>query len=394
MSLRECLHNWRVWPHVQNRREVSLYCPFLYNRERNGGPGVDVGLIGLPLSGKTTVFNLLTHVKADTNAFGGGKTESRRALAPIPDPRLDRLEQIYHPRKKTPATISVVDVPGLSRQENGGPNRFLNDVRMVDALVHVVRGYHSDFLGDPHVLEDIQEMELELGLSDLDLLEKRRTRIQSGKKMTSELKQELDLVERLIDVLEHDRRLQQMALPEDDLRVIRGYQFLTLKPAIWVINVDDQTLQSGRYPDQQAIEALAHDKDIPVVLVAAAMEQEMEELNPADQLIFMQDLGINESGLTRVAQAIYHKLGLISFLTAGEDEVRAWTIRRGTAARGAAGKIHSDIERGFIRAEVIAFTDLNESGNITRAKELGLVRLEGKDYVMKDGDVVNFRFNV
>ncbi len=355
---------------------------------------MDVGLIGLPFSGKTTVFNLLTNAKVDTALPGAGKTESRRGLAPIPDWRLDRLSEMYHPRKKTPATIAVVDVPGLSRSENGGPNRFLNDVRMVDALVHVVRGFSSDLLGAPHLLEDIQEMELELGLSDLDLLEKRRTRITSGKKITPELKQELSLIERLTDALENDRRLAQMELPEEDLRLIRGYQFLTLKPAIWVINLDDHAFQSGQYDDKEAIEALARDKGIPVVLMAAAMEQEMEELDTVDRAIFMEDLGIKESGLSRVAQAIYHKLGLLSFLTAGEDEVRAWTIHQGSTAKTAAGKIHSDIERGFIRAEVVAFDDLDKTGSMVRAKEAGLVRLEGKDYVMKDGDVVNFRFNV
>ncbi len=355
---------------------------------------MDVGLIGLPFSGKTTVFNLLTNAKVDTALPGAGKTESRRGLAPIPDWRLDRLSEMYHPRKKTPATIAVVDVPGLSRSENGGPNRFLNDVRMVDALVHVVRGFSSDLLGAPHLLEDIQEMELELGLSDLDLLEKRRTRITSGKKITPELKQELSLIERLTDALENDRRLAQMELPEEDLRLIRGYQFLTLKPAIWVINLDDHAFQSGQYDDKEAIEALARDKGIPVVLMAAAMEQEMEELDTVDRAIFMEDLGIKESGLSRVAQATYHKLGLLSFLTAGEDEVRAWTIHQGSTAKTAAGKIHSDIERGFIRAEVVAFDDLDKTGSMVRAKEAGLVRLEGKDYVMKDGDVVNFRFNV
>ncbi len=355
---------------------------------------MDVGLIGLPFSGKTTVFNLLTNSKAETNVFGSGKTQSVRGLAPIPDGRLDRLAELYHPRKNTPATIAVVDVPGLSRSENGGPNRFLNDVRMVDALVHVVRGFSSDLLGPFHLLEDIQEMELELGLSDLDLLEKRRTRIISGKKITPELKQELSLIERLTDALENDRRLEQMELPEEDLRFIRGYQFLTLKPAVWVINLDDHAFQSGQYDDKQAIESLARDKGIPVVLMAAAMEQEMEDLDSMDRAIFMEDLGMKESGLSRVAQAIYHKLGLISFLTAGEDEVRAWTIHQGSSARTAAGKIHSDIERGFIRAEVVTFHDLDQAGSMLRAKEAGFVRLEGKDYVVKDGDVINFRFNV
>ena len=355
---------------------------------------MDVGLIGLPLAGKTTVFNLLTGLNAETNDFGSGKTESRRGLAPVPDRRLDRLTELYHPRKVTPAQITVVDVPGLNRTESGGPNRFLNDVRLVDALVQVVRGYSSDLLGAASPLNDIEEMELELGLSDLDLLEKRRTRIGTSKKVTAELKQEMELIDRLIRALENDQRLNQMDLQEDELRLIRGYQFLTLKPAVWVINLDDQTFQSGDYPDRDAINALARDKDVPVVLMAAALEEEMEELAPEDRAAFMQDLGIEKSGLARVAQAIYRKLGLLSFLTAGEDEVRAWTIAQNTSAKAAAGKIHSDIERGFIRAEVVAFSDLDHWGSMAKAKEQGHVRLEGKEYVMKDGDVVNFRFNV
>ncbi|MCY0906981.1 MAG: redox-regulated ATPase YchF [Sulfobacillus thermosulfidooxidans] len=355
---------------------------------------MDVGLIGLPLAGKTTVFNLLTGAKAETNDFGSGKTESRRGLAPVPDSRLDRLAELYHPRKVTPAQIAVVDVPGLNRADNGGPNRFLNDVRLVDALVHVVRGYASDIVGPADPLRDIEEMELELGLSDLDLLEKRRVRIQTGKKITAEMRQELDLIDRLINALENDQRLNQMTLQDDELRLIRGYQFLTLKPAVWVINLDDEAFQAGDFPNREAILALAQDKDVPVVLMAAALEQEMEELDPEDRAAFMQDLGIQQSGLKRVAQAIYDKLGLISFLTAGEDEVRAWTIAHNTTAKVAAGKIHSDIERGFIRAEVVAFSDLDQWGSMAKAKEHGHVRLEGKDYVMKDGDVVNFRFNV
>ncbi len=365
-----------------------------YNRERNGGPALDVGLIGLPLAGKTTVFNLLTSQKAETSNFGAGKTELRRGLASIPDSRLDRLAGIYHPRKLTPAQIAVVDVPGLNRSETGGPNRFLNDVRLVDALVQVVRGYSSELLGAPAPLNDIEEMELELGLSDLDLLEKRQTRISTGKKLTAELKQEQALIGRLIAAVENDQRLNQIALEEDELRLIRGYQFLTLKPAIWVINLDDTGFQSGDYPDRDAILALASEKGVPVVLMAAALEQEMGELDEGDRAAFMQDLGIEQSGLSRVAQAIYQKLGLLSFLTAGEDEVRAWTIDQNTTAKAAAGKIHSDIERGFIRAEVVAYDDLDRAGSMARAKEEGHVRLEGKEYMMKDGDIVNFRFNV
>ncbi|MHB1953635.1 MAG: redox-regulated ATPase YchF [Sulfobacillus sp.] len=355
---------------------------------------MDVGLIGLPRCGKTTVFNLLTHSQAEVNQFGGGRAESRQALAPIPDHRLTWLSNFYHPKKVTPAQLSVVDVPGLSRSESGGPNRFLNDVRLVDALILVVRGYPSE-LGEPAApLADIEEMELELMLSDLDLLEKRKERIRTGKKITREYQEELDLVDRLIDALENNQRLNQMTLNEDELRLIRGYQFLTLKPLVWVINLDEEQFKTRTYRDDDQIVALAATKDVPVVTMAAALEQEIEQLSDEDQKVFMSDLGIDHSGLSRVAGAMYQKLGLISFLTAGEDEVRAWTIKTGTLAKQAAGKIHSDIERGFIRAEVVAYEDLVRAASMVKAREMGLVRLEGKDYVMKDGDVVNFRFNV
>lgn len=355
---------------------------------------MDVGLIGLPRSGKTTVFNLLTKSHAEVNQFGGAKAESRQALAPIPDQRLMWLSDHYHPKKLTPATISIVDVPGLSRSESGGPNRFLNDVRLVDALILVVRGFSADTGDQAKPLQDIEDMELELMLSDLDLLEKRKERIRTGKKPTAEQQTELLLIDRLTETLEGNQRLNQIALTEDEMRMIRGYQFLTLKPLVWVINLDEDQFSHQSFENSEEIRALAKTKDVPMVLMAARMEQEIEELSAEDREIFMKDLGINDTGLSRVATAIYQKLGLISFLTAGDDEVRAWTISDGTTAKKAAGKIHSDIERGFIRAEIIAFDDLAKAGSMVKARELGTVRLEGKDYVMRDGDVVNFRFNV
>ncbi|NMP22113.1 redox-regulated ATPase YchF [Sulfobacillus harzensis] len=354
---------------------------------------MDIGLIGLPLSGKTTIFNLLTHSHAETSAFGG-KAESRRGLAPVPDPRLDWLSQLYHPRKVTPAQLQVVDVPGLARGESQGPNRFLNDVRLVDALIHVVRGFASELGEAPKPFQDIEDMELELGLSDLDLVEKRRQRIQSGKKVTPEQRHEMELLDRLHEALEAGERLDSLDLNDEDRRLISGYQFLTLKPMIWLLNLDDETFKSGQYPDRDQIEEAAHAKHIPVVLMAGAMEQEIQDLDAEDREEFMRDLGIEETGTARLSRATYDHLGLISFLTAGEDEVRAWTITRGTLAKEAAGKIHSDIERGFIRAEVVAFEALKAAGNIARAREQGAVRLEGKDYAMQDGDIVNFRFNV
>lgn len=366
--------------------------PFRYNREWKRGIPLDIGLIGLARSGKTTIFNLLTQARVDTTAFG--KVESRRGWVPVPDDRLSWLTGLYHPKKVTPAQLQVVDVPGLVHGESDGPNRFLNDVRLVDALIHVVRAFPSDLGEDPHPLDELENMELEIGLSDLDLVEKRQARIQAGKKVTKEQQHELDLLNRLHQALESGERLDAIELDDEDRRLLSGYQFLTLKPMVWLINGDDEAVRSGEYPDRKAIEETARQKNIPLVLMAGAIEQEIQELDDTDRDEFMRDLGLKQTGTERLAKASYQRLGLISFLTAGEDEVRAWTIASGTTAKAAAGKIHSDIERGFIRAEVIAFADLKAAGTMVKAREQGLVRLEGKDYRMRDGDIVNFRFNV
>jgi GTP-binding protein YchF len=354
---------------------------------------VDVGLIGVQGAGKTTVFNLLTGQTEATSQFGAGRTESHQALAPVPDERLDVLAEMFHPRKVTPAQIRVVDVPGLTRADHEGPNRFLNDVRQVDALVHVVRGF-PNLLGEaPDPVREAEDMALELALADLDLLERRRERLKAGKQ-TAEARREAALVDRLIDVLEGGGRLEQAALSEDEQKFLRGYQFLTLKPLLWVINLDEGSFQRGDYPGRDALRALAAEKGVPLLEMAGQWEMEVMQLEGSERDLFMAELGLTETGISRLARAVYRHLGLISFLTAGEDEVRAWTIPVGTTAKAAAGKIHSDIERGFIRAEVVAFSDLQAAGSLARARERGLVRMEGKDYIMQDGDVVNFRFNV
>lgn len=354
---------------------------------------MDIGLIGLSRSGKTTIFNLLTASHVKTAGFGA-KAESRRGTTAVPDERLGWLEQLYQPKKVTPAQLNVVDVPGLIHDEAQGANRFLNDVRLVDALIHVVRGFESDLGQKPGPLADLEDMELELSLSDLDLVEKRRERIKVGKKVTAEQQHELELLERLHRALESGDRLDGLDLGDEDRRLLSGYQFLTLKPMVWLLNLDDATFQSGQFPDREAVLDLSQSKNIPLVLMAGEMEQEIQELDPTDRAEFMRDLGIHQTGVERMAQAAYARLGLISFLTAGEDEVRAWTIKAGTPAKEAAGKIHSDIERGFIRAEVVSFDALKVAGNMGKARDAGQVRLEGKDYIMQDGDIVNFRFNV
>lgn len=355
---------------------------------------MDVGLIGRAGSGKTTVFNLLTGAAQETSAYGGGRTDTHQGLAPVPDSRLDVLAVLYHPKKLTPAQIRVVDVPGLVQSAQGGPNRFLNDVRQVDALVHVLRGFTNGLGEAPHPLQDAEDMELELALSDLDLLERRRERLSGGKKVTKEAQQELPLVNRLAEMLETGKRLDQAALTEEEDRQLRGYQFLTLKPMVWVVNLDEDHFQAGTFPGRDELLALADAKGVPVVMMAGQWEMEVMALGAEERDEFLAELGLQETGISRLARAIYQHLGLISFLTAGEDEVRAWTIGRETSAKAAAGKIHSDIERGFIRAEVVSFEHLNHAGGMVKAREQGHVRMEGKEYIVQDGDIINFRFNV
>jgi len=354
---------------------------------------MDVGLIGSQGAGKTTVFNLLTGALLSTSAFGG-RVEAHRAAASVPDPRLDVLAGMYRPRKVTPAQIHVVDVPGIVRSGGEGPNRFLNEVRSVDALVHVLRGFEDNLGEPPNPLDAAADMELELSLADLEALLRRRERLVGGKKMTREAREELDLVDRLIPLLEEGGRLDQAALSPEEDRMLRGYQFLTLKPMVWVVNLSDQAMAEGHFPGEEELRALAASKGIPLVAMAGQWEMEAGQLDEAERAEFLAQVGVVETGLSRLARAIYAHLGLISFLTAGEDEVRAWPIERGTTAKAAAGKIHSDIERGFIRAEVVAFSELSGAGSMAAARERGAVRMEGKDYVMQDGDVVNFRFNV
>jgi len=270
----------------------------------------------------------------------------------------------------------------------------LNEVRAVDALVHVIRGFPSALGEAPNPVADATDMELELGLSDLELLERRRERLAQQRKLTAEGRLERELVDRLIATLEAGRRIEQVALNEAETRLLRGYQFLTQKPMVWVVNLDEAAFERGDWPGRTELEDRAASLGIPLVAMAGRWEMEAMALAAEERREFLRALGLEETGISRLARAVYRRLGLISFLTAGEDEVRAWTIIAGTTAKAAAGKIHSDIERGFIRAEVVPFDELQKAGSLARARERGLVRMEGRDYVVQDGDVITFRFNV
>lgn len=360
-----------------------------------------IGLVGLSLVGKTTFFNLLTNAHAEVSNFASGKVASNVGTAKVPDRRIDFLSKLYKPKKTTYAQIDFTDVPGLVSGASTGKgvgNQFLEDIRKVDALVHIVRAFESSVVqhveGTVDPMRDIETVNLELLFADLGIIDNRITRIESSKKVTKENLAELAVIKKCKEGLENGLLIHQIALTEEERELLRTFSFLSEKPMILVMNIDENALKSESFPQKEEILQYSKERNVPVIEVCAKAEMEISELEEEDRLLFMEELGIRRSGIDVLAGTTYDYLGLISFLTAGEDEVRAWTIRKGIDARKAAGKIHSDIERGFIRAEVVKFKDIEELGSMAKAKEKGLFRLEGKEYIVQDGDIINFRFNV
>jgi len=362
---------------------------------------LNCGLIGLPMVGKTTIFNLLTGVSAETSNFLTGKTETNTGTATVPDHRVDVLSGMYKPLKTTHARIQFSDVPGLvqgSSQGKGVGNQFLSAVRNVDMLVHVVRAYENDEV--PHVdggidpLRDIETLNMELLFADMEIIEKRIERIKSGKKVKKENLIELEVLGKCLKALESEISIGRLDLSEAEKLVLKNYSFLTEKPLLLVINTDERQFKEKTYPGKNELLAHAANQGLPTLEICGRLEMEISQLPDEDKNMFMEDLGLTHSGIDRLARTVYEYLGLISFFTVGRDEVKAWTIQNGTVASRAAGKVHSDMERGFIRAEVVKFHNLEGLGNMAKVKEKGLFRLEGKDYIVEDGDVINFRFNV
>lgn len=359
-----------------------------------------IGLVGLPLTGKTTLFNLLTSARAATGTYAG-KTGTNLGTTQVPDKRIDFLSSLYNPKKTTYAQIEFVDIAGLVASTEGhksGAGKFLNDVRNCDALVHVVRAFENEDVH--HVSEeinparDLETVEMELLFADLELIEKRIERIKAGKKITKENAEEMELLERCNQGLESGAFISDVKLTPEEKISLKNYSFLTEKPRLAVVNLDEEQFKNREYPASTDIRRLCGEKNIPLLEICAQMELEISDLQEEDKLIFMEDLGLAETGIELLARNVYEHLGLISFFTVGEDEVKAWTINKGLNAREAAGKIHSDIERGFIRAEVVKYEDLAQLGNMTKVKEKGLFRLEGKEYLVEDADIINFRFNI
>jgi GTP-binding protein YchF len=363
-----------------------------------------LGIVGLPNVGKSTLFNSLTKAGAESANYPFCTIDPNVGIVAVPDERLKVLGDLYHTEKIVPAAIEFVDIAGLVKGASKGEglgNQFLSNIREVDAIVHVVRCFEDSNIihvdGSVEPLRDIETINLELIFSDMEIIERRIARTSKGAKNDKALAKELELLERLKSHLEEGNLAKSFEISDEEEAVlVTSFNLLTYKPVIYAANVKEEDLSDDGVNNNQVAQVrdFAAKEGSELFVICAQIEQEIAELDEEEKKMFLEDLGLKESGLEKLIAASYHILGLISYLTAGPKETKAWTIERGTKAPQAAGKIHSDFERGFIRAEIVSYTNLIECGNFNLAKEKGLVRSEGKEYVVQDGDVVLFRFNV
>ena len=363
-----------------------------------------LGVVGLPNVGKSTLFNAITKAGAQAANYPFCTIEPNTGMVMVPDHRLDVLGEMYHPKKITPTTIEFVDIAGLVKGASHGEglgNKFLSHIREVDAIVHVVCCFEDENIihvdGSINHARDIETINLELIFADLETVQRRKDRAMKNFRGGDKKAQvEVELADRLQAHLEAGKPACTCPVSEEEQAVLDGWFLLTTKPVIYAANIaeDDLGKEPAEIPGLDKVQAIARSEHAEMLVISAAIEEEIAQMDPEEKAEFLEELGIGQSGLDRLITACYRLLGLISFLTAGEDECRAWTIKKGTKAPKAAGKIHTDIERGFIRAEVIAYDDMIKCGSVAAAREKGLLRSEGKDYVVQDGDMIYFRFNV
>ncbi len=356
-----------------------------------------IGILGAANVGKTTIFNALTGMDMPTTIYTTTEAEPHIAVVKVPDKRLDRLSEIYNPRKTTHATVEYVDYLGITKGDLAQNRKVLDLIKDVDAIVHVIRGFQDESvlhpLGEVNPLKDAETIGLELIFSDLELVDKRLERIAEAKKKGRKTDPaEEEVLKKCKDALEQESPLRDVDFSDEELLSLRHLQFITIKPEVMVINLDESSLNTEE--EKSLLTEFSRRFKDPAIALSGKIEMEIAQLPPQEQEAFLDDLGIKEPAMNRLIRVCYEHLGLISFFTVGEDEVKAWTIKQGTQAQKAAGKIHSDIERGFIRAEVISYDDFIATGSMAEARQKGLLRLEGKTYEVQDGDIINFRFNV